>query len=152
MSAVWNRMMLGVAGAVALYGVGLVTAGLWLGDHVFERLGFGPAAGGVTSAPAREYLRLVYGILGAVLTGWMLTLIAVVARPLRRGERWAWWAVAGPAAVWFVLDTGLSLVQEHGGHAVFNLVFAVLLGVPLAGMRRGAAAPPHSGGGPPATP
>ena len=33
--------------------------------------------------------------------------------------------------LWFVLDTGMSLVLGFPGHALFNVPFAIALGIPL---------------------
>jgi hypothetical protein len=33
--------------------------------------------------------------------------------------------------LWFVLDTGMSLVLGYPTHAIFNIPFAVALGLPL---------------------
>ncbi len=133
-TSLWDRVLVGVLVAVALYALVLVVAGLWLGDAVFDKLGFGPDDGDIADSQ-RDYVRLVYGILGAVIVGWMATLGAIAAGPLRRRETWAWWAVAAAALAWFVLDTGLSLVLGYVGHALFNVVFALALAVPLAGIK-----------------
>lgn len=133
-SSHWDRLLMLVVVAVALYAIGLVVAGLWLGDTVFNTLGFGPEDGNVVDTQ-REYVRLVYGILGAVIVGWMTTIGFIAFGPLRRREAWAWWALVASALIWFVLDTGLSLLLGFVGHALFNLVFAVGLAVPLAALK-----------------
>ena len=130
----WDRLLMLVVVAVAVYAIGLVVAGLWLGDTVFNTLGFGPEDGNVVDTQ-REYVRLVYGILGAVIVGWMTTIGFIAFGPLRRREAWAWWALVASALIWFVLDTGLSLLLGFVGHALFNLVFAVGLAVPLAALK-----------------
>lgn len=135
-STVWDRILLGVIAVVAAYALGLVIDGLFLGDHVFDLLGFGPADGAITSAESRHYLRLVYAILGAVIVGWMLVIGGLVVGPLRRRERWAWSTISTGVGVWFVLDTGISLILGFLGHAVFNVVFAIALAVPLFFIRR----------------
>ena len=33
--------------------------------------------------------------------------------------------------LWFVLDTGMSIVLGFPGHALFNVPFAIALGIPL---------------------
>lgn len=131
----WDRVLLGVIGVVTVYAVGLVLAGLSLGDQVFDRLGFGPEDGQIDGAEPRAYVQLVYGILGAVIVGWMTTIGAIVVGPLRRREAWSWWAVTTSVAVWFVLDTGLSLSLGFVGHALFNIAFAVALSVPLVALK-----------------
>ncbi len=129
-------MLLAVVGLVALYGVGLVIVGLFIGDQVFDRLGFGPQDGDIVDGRPRDYLRLVYGVLGAAIAGWMVAIGAIIVGPLRRRETWAWWAIVSSVSTWFVLDTGLSLVLGFIGHALFNGVFAVALAVPLLAIRR----------------
>lgn len=131
----WDRLLLVVVIGVTLYALGLVLFGLDLGDQVFNRLGFGPEDGQIVGEVQREYIQLVYGILGAVIVGWMTTIGAIVVGPLRRREQWAWWTIAVASLVWFVLDTGLSLILGFMGHGLFNLGFAIALAVPLAGIR-----------------
>lgn len=132
---VWDKLLLGVLGAVIAYALALVVAGLVVGDAVFDPLGFGPDDGNITAETGRDYLRLIYAVLGCVIVGWMLTLAGIVLGPLRRREIWAWRTVAGAAAVWFVLDTGISLVFGFVGHALFNVAFAAALAIPLTAIR-----------------
>lgn len=134
-SGLWDRLLLVVIAGVSLYALGLVLFGLALGDQIFDRLGFGPSDGEIVGEVPRQYLQLVYGILGAVIVGWMTTVGAIVVGPLRRRERWAWWAVVSASAVWFALDTGLSLVLGFIGHGLFNVGFALALAVPLAAIK-----------------
>ncbi len=42
------------------------------------------------------YLRFANGIIGAVMAGWMLTVIALARGPFLAGERYAWNAIAWP--------------------------------------------------------
>jgi hypothetical protein len=131
----WDRWLLTVVLIVAGYGLLLVGYGA-APAALFDRLGFGMTGAGVTADPARDYVLLVYGILGATLIGWMALLLALVRGPLRRRERWAWRAAVGSAAVWFAVDTMFSLATGFAAHAVFNLAFAAGIGVPLCGLRR----------------
>ena len=128
-------MLLGVVALVTMYAFALVVAGLHVADSVFSRLGFGPDDGDITLDSGREYLQLIYAVLGSVIVGWMLTLAAIIRGPLRRREPWAWKAVAGGVVSWFVLDTGMSLTLNFAGHALFNIAFAVALAVPLAAIK-----------------
>ena len=131
----WDRFLLGVVFVVGSYGVAMVVAGLTIGDGLFAALGFGPEDGAITSDDGRRYLQLVYGVLGAVIAGWMLLLGMIVVGPLARREPWAWRAVVAAAALWFVLDTGVSLVLGFVGHAAFNVGFGVALAAPLVAIR-----------------
>lgn len=135
-STVWDRVLLIVVAGVVTYAIGLVVVGLFLGDQVFDRLGFGPDDGDIFDRTPRRYVRLVYGIIGAVIVGWMTTIGAIVVGPLRRREAWAWWAIVMAVTAWFVFDTGISLVLGFVGHALFNVAFTLALAVPLAALRR----------------
>ncbi|MFZ1277356.1 MAG: hypothetical protein WAQ51_18285, partial [Candidatus Microthrix parvicella] len=95
-----------------------------------------PDDGAIVRADARHYVRLVYVILGSVIIGWMLTIAALVAGPLRRREVWAWNTIVGSVGAWFILDTGLSLILGFAGHAAFNVAFAAGLAVPLVAIRQ----------------
>ena len=70
-------------------------------------------------------------VLGAVLAGWATLMFILVRGPLASGISWALPALAVPLAVWFILDTGMSLVLGYPTHALFNVPFALALGVPL---------------------
>ena len=130
----WRRWLLLAALAVAVYALGLVVAGP-VATTVFDTLGFGPVDGGVPPGPPGDYVVFVYAVLGAVIAGWMTLLAAVAAGPLRTGEPWALPALTASVAVWFVLDTGASLVLGFWTHAVFNLAFLAAIGLPLVRLR-----------------
>jgi hypothetical protein len=121
---------------VFLYSLVLVFAGRTAGS-LFALFGFGPDESIDTSA-VRDYLRLPLMVLGAVMAGWSILMIQMVRGPLREGSRWAWLMLVQSLALWFLLDTGMSLVLGHPTHALFNIPFAVMLGVPLLSLRSSA--------------
>lgn len=126
----------GVLVAVACYALVLVAAGR-SANRLFDTLGFG---GSLSTAPAElaEHVVLVQGVLGAVMFGWAVLLLAVVRIGLRGGDP-RWWSVVSASLVaWFVIDTGFSLAVGSWRHAVFNLPFAVAFAVPLTFLRPGA--------------
>jgi peptidoglycan/LPS O-acetylase OafA/YrhL len=118
---------------VFLYSLVLVFAGRTAGS-LFASFGFGPDESIDTSA-VRDYLRLPFMVLGAVMAGWSLLMIQIVRGPLREGSRWAWLMLVQSLALWFLLDTGMSLVLGYPSHALFNVPFAVALGIPLVSLR-----------------
>ena len=120
---------------VLCYSLLLVVAGATAGS-LFSWFGFGPAKA-IDTPAVREYLRLPYMVLGAVMAGWSLLMIQIVRGPLREESTWAWTFLVRSLSLWFVLDTGMSLVLGYPAHAVFNIPFAVALGVPLALLRPG---------------
>ena len=127
--------------AEAILGIPFFTG--TVAEGVFSALGFGPPQS-IASPGLSDYLRLPFAVLGSDMVGWMALLLAVVHGPLRRREPWAWPAVALSLGAWFVLDTGMSLVLGFPTHALFNLVFAIALAVPLIGLRRSPSTPDAS--------
>lgn len=87
-------------------------------------------------AEAQAYIRFIYAVLGAVLVGFAVALLALARGPLRQRQRWAWNAIAGSVALWFVLDVGYSLWSGFWPNALLNLVFGAALFLPLLRLRR----------------
>jgi hypothetical protein len=77
-------------------------------------------------------------VLGAVMAGWTLLIIQLVRGPLREGSPWAFKVLVQSLVLWFALDTGMSLVLGYPTHALFNIPFAIALGVPLLSLRSSA--------------
>ena len=111
------------------YSLLLVVAGATAGS-LFSWFGFGPDESIDTDA-VRDYLRLPYMVLGAVMAGWTFLMIQIVRGPLTEQSAWAWTFLVRSLSLWLVLDTGMSLVLGYPMHAVFNIPFAVALGIPL---------------------
>lgn len=133
--ALWDRW-LGVAWVLALLlGLALVVAAAPM-VAVFDTLFFGPGAAPVDTGAGRDYLAFVHQVLGAVLVGWALLLAGVAAGPLRRRERWAWWAAAVSVGTWYALDSVCSLVAGFGANALLNSALAACFAVPLVAMWR----------------
>ncbi|MFM8894688.1 MAG: hypothetical protein ACKOE2_04745 [Actinomycetales bacterium] len=122
-----------VLGLLVVYALVLVFAGSVAGD-LFAAFGFGPDDA-IDTDEVRNYLKLPFVVLGAVMAGWAATMIQIVRGPLRDGSAWAWPILARSLVLWFVLDTGMSLVLGYPTHALFNVPFAIALGVPLAALR-----------------
>ncbi len=87
-------------------------------------------------AEATHYLKFTYGVLGAVMAGWMVTLLSILLRSFRRGEREAWDTITLSMLVWFVIDTLFSLSMGFPQNAVFNGLFFVLFAIPLGATYR----------------
>lgn len=122
----WLELVLVV---VFLYSLLLVAAGTIAGS-LFSWLGFGPAET-IDSDAVRSYLRLPYMVLGAVMAGWSLLMIQLVRGPLKDGSEWAWTSLVRSLMLWFILDTGMSIILGFPTHALFNIPFAIALGIPL---------------------
>lgn len=130
----WVTWLTVVLVIVLLYALLLVLAGSLAGS-LFDLLGFGPPAS-IDTPEVRDYLRLPFMVLGAVMTGWSLLMLLIVRGPLKDGAAWAPRFLLLAVGLWFVLDTGMSLVLGFPTHALFNLPFALALGIPLLALRR----------------
>jgi len=82
------------------------------------------------------YLSFVLGVSGALSLAWMGILLIVVLGPFRRGERWAWQAIAVSIGIWFVFDSSHSMASGFPENALYNLVPLVGFGIPLGGSYR----------------
>lgn len=132
-AAIWITWLQAVLALLFVYAIVLVFAGSVAGQ-MFSILGFGPPAAIDTDAVG-DYLKLPFMVLGAVLAGWSLMMMQFVRGPLREGSAWAWPILVRSLVLWFVLDTGMSLVLGYPWHALFNVPFALALGIPLAKLR-----------------
>ena len=130
---VWLQTVLA---GVFFYSLFLVLAGRTAGS-VFASFGFGPDSS-IDTDEVRNYLRLPYMVLGAVMAGWTLLMIQLVRGPLRDGSQWAFRFLVQSLVLWFALDTAMSLVLGYPNHALFNIPFAIALGVPLLSLRSSA--------------
>ena len=126
----WLEIVLAI---VLLYSLLLVFAGIAAGS-LFSWFGFGPSESIDTEA-VRDYLLLPYMVLGAVMAGWVILMIQIVRGPLKEEAPWAWTFLVRSLSLWFILDTGMSLVLGYPMHALFNIPFAFALGIPLASLR-----------------
>ena len=118
---------------VLIYSLLLVVAGT-TANSLFSWFGFGPEESIDTDA-VRDYLKLPYMVLGAVMAGWALLMIQIVRGPLKENSTWAWNILVRSLTLWFILDTGMSLVLGYPMHALFNVPFAIALGVPLVRLK-----------------
>lgn len=133
LAVAWLQMVLV---GVLVYSIVLVVAGS-TAHSLFKWFGFGPDSS-IDTEEVRNYLRLPYMVLGAVMAGWTLLMIQLVRGPLRDGSQWAFRFLVQSLVLWFTLDTAMSLVLGHPNHALFNIPFAIALGVPLLSLRSSA--------------
>jgi hypothetical protein len=132
----WSRATVAAAMGVMLFSLGLM---VWPRPSVaffnlilYRSLDYPPHAQGGAAA----YLTFVYGVLGAVIVGWM-SLVALLARSVARtASRSVATALVVSTLVWFAVDGALSLALGYWPNAVTNAVFLGVLLVPMAGLRR----------------
>jgi hypothetical protein len=85
---------------------------------------------------ALSYLKLIHAVLGAVIAGWGALLIGVTRMSQTNDASLARKALAISLLVWFVPDTGYSLIGGFWQNAIFNLAFAMPFAWALWRMRK----------------
>jgi hypothetical protein len=81
--------------------------------------------------PARWYVTLVHGVLGAVMVGWGVALLMALRGPSARASHEAWQLVLVSALCWFVPDTLFSASIGAWPNVALNCGFALLFGAGL---------------------
>lgn len=130
-----DRVLLGAVGATALFGAAMLvlpgpTRALfgWMLYGDAARLdGFGP--------PARAYVTLLHGVLGAVMVGWAVALWGLLHGPGWSAVGPGWRGVAVSVGVWYGLDTAFSAAVGAWPNVVLNSFFAVAFAAGLAAAR-----------------
>ncbi len=88
------------------------------------------------SENTEKFQAWVYGVLGAVISGWGIFISFIAYYPFKAKEQWAWNCIATGFIVWFVIDTVIS-VRFHVGFNVFiNIVFLLFVLLPLLFTRK----------------
>lgn len=131
----WDQFLVVLIAFTAVYAIALVVAGSLVGEHVFDRFEFGPTNGSIAAGAPAGYVRFIYGVLGSVIVGWMALVAVIALGPFRQREPWAWWAMLSSVAVWFVIDTTMSLALGWPTHAAFNVPFGAALATPIMALR-----------------
>lgn len=132
----WSRLI--QAASVVVLGLSAVLMLVpSLGESLFFLVYFNQAHSPVpVPDEVTGYLRFANGIIGAVMAGWMLTVIVLARGPLLAGERYAWNAIAWPLLAWYVIDTSFSLLHGVWGNVFLNTATGLMFGIPLIGARR----------------
>lgn len=77
------------------------------------------------------FQQFLFGVMGAVMAGWMLLLAVIVHIPFRRGEKWAWYAIDASVLLWFIGDCTISLVVGFHANLWINIALLVAVMLPL---------------------
>ncbi len=83
------------------------------------------------SAVERDFQSWAYGLIGAIMAGWLIVIGFIAYYAFRRGERWAWWAIVVSMVVWFVLDSYASIAFGMSINMIFNIVSVIVFGIPI---------------------
>lgn len=136
--ALWWRWLLVVCDLNIMFGSLLVIAPKVyqdiLGKAFYESL-LGTYTYASLTALELQYQNWLLGVLGGVLIGWSLLIGWVTWYSFRKGEQWAWTAIAVSLIVWFLFDTYASIRMEVYLNVIVNLGYLIGFGVPLLATR-----------------
>ena len=132
----WDRWLIMVVAGVIAFSASLVVLPQ-LSQSLFDNLFARQLAAHQPFDPSTsDYVRFVYGVLGATMIGWMVSLLFLIAGPFRERTRFGWCAVSLSVLVWFVIDSSLSIWAGFWENAAFNTGFLFLFAPPIIATRR----------------
>ena len=127
----WQRWLFIVGLGIAAFGILMAFLS---GTPIFDLFNrqidptFWPTGSALESI--RPFQQWLYGIWGATIAGWGVFVTFIAHYPFRNKEKWAWNCLALGLLVWFVLDTGLSVIHKVYFNVAFNTALLILAGLP----------------------
>jgi hypothetical protein len=85
---------------------------------------------------ARGFYAWAFGVWGATLAGWATTLLFISLYPVKKREAWTFNCLVASIALWYPIDTAISLYFGVVLNGVLNTVLLLLVMVPLLSMRK----------------
>jgi len=133
----WQRWLLVVGIIIAAFGILLAFLSGTLLFDLFNRQ-VDPAFWGVGASleSIRPFQHWLYGVWGATIAGWGVFVTFLAYYPFYHKEKWAWNCLVLGLAVWFVLDTGLSVIHRVYFNVAFNTALLILAGLPVVFTRK----------------
>lgn len=77
----------------------------------------------------------MFGISGAVMVGWGLSMLYVVSHPFKQKEQWAWRCIFYPVLAWYLLDSSISAYFGVGFNILINSILFLQIVAPLLFLR-----------------
>ncbi len=131
MRGLWKTWMTLWCGATI--GFGLILAGAafpatdGLARFYYGLISAGALAPNFLEAPG---FRFSVAVLGAVMIGWGMTILALV-RVADAAPSASWWGLTASMLIWFAIDSGLSITTGFPLNALSNSVFLILYLIPV---------------------
>lgn len=129
----------GIIGGVGLSLVSPIFPGVLPALYAFVG---GPEAVADLAGIDRALFNVSIAVGGGLQAGACVIIGLMAHYPLRRGERWAWWACVLGLATWLLFDTGVTVLTMLSGHPqlwpkiVNDVCFVVMFGLPYAALYR----------------
>jgi len=134
----WQKWLFIVALIISVFGLflALFNQSLFF-DLVFNNQ-IDPIFWGRQDSPevVSSYQGWIYGVLGATVCGWGITLAFIAHYPFKQREQWAWNCILIGMTTWFIVDTSLSITFNVYFNALFNLLIFTLVFIPLIFSRK----------------
>jgi hypothetical protein len=120
----WTRWIVLLGLFLIVYGLAMILLPGMMNDSLIGPLLYNsnPAlrsAFASVSQADRLFLNVIGGLLGTVTVGWAIQIIWMAHAPFRRGEAWAWNALAVSLAVWAALEFTFKLAAGIAGVGLF---------------------------------
>ena len=128
----WQKWLMAVCGIIVVFGLVIALLSWSPLFGVFNTLvngTFWPGAGPDEST--QQFTLWAYGMLGATMAGWGLTLAFIVNGPFGKKEKWSRDAIAAGVILWFVVDTIMSVYTGAYFNVGVNVLVLALAGLPL---------------------
>ncbi len=132
----WCNVILVVGLLVVLLSLGMILPPL-PGVAFFNFVLFAePSFPSAMTAEGIAYAELLYGVLGSVNIGWMILLMWIAHTGLRSGDAAAWRISILSIGLWYLLDSGLSILTGYWQNAVTNTSLLLPFAISLFMIRR----------------
>ena len=133
----WQRWLFVVGMVIAAFGIGMALFSGTLLFDLFNRQ-IDPVFWGANAVGdvTRQFQQWIYGVWGATIAGWGISVAFIARVPFRRKERWSWNCLVFGLLTWFVLDTFLSAFHGVYFNVAFNIALLILAMLPLVFTRR----------------
>ena len=131
-SSFWTARLLVASFTMMTFGVLMALFGgtrLFAGLNQQVNMAFWPA--GTVDPGQLQFQIWVYGVWGATVAGFGLLAALISGSGFARRQKWARDALAAALSLWFVLDTGISLLSHVWVNAAINTAVLALFIVPL---------------------
>ncbi len=132
----WQRWLLGLSLFLLAFGLLMAFTGVFasnlLNDQTIKVFWGGEALSGGT----RGFYTWAFGVWGASIAGWAVTLAFLACYPFGKKEKWAWVAIVLAILAWYPIDTGFSYYFKFYFNVILNSVLLLLIALPLIFTRK----------------
>jgi hypothetical protein len=131
MTTHWKNWLSAWCAAIILFGAVLAAGAFPATDaacrFILELMRGSPGGQSVWT----DELRFTAGLTGAVTLGWGMTLALLISAGHQLASAAFWRSLVGVMAIWYVVDSAVSISTGFALNAVSNTVFVIGLMIPL---------------------